>query len=106
MAQVAPHPSDSLAQRKAETALLLELDRHLGFAVHGERVDLGNGCHVNVDGINREHRFLCEIFSRIGKLQAAQVEKVASDILKLTLLERTRRSLKRWASQIEDAPCS
>lgn len=102
MAQVAPHPSDSLAQRTAETALLLELDQHLGFVVRGERVDLGNGCYVNVDGINREHRFLCEIFSRIGKLQAAQVEKVASDILKLTLLERTLGGVWRKAMCFAD----
>ena len=86
---VAIHPSDSLAQRNAEAAVLLELDRQLGFAVRGEWVAVGDGCHINVDGINRDHRFLCEVFSRIGKLQAAQVEKVASDILKLTFLAQT-----------------
>lgn len=87
MTQTAAHPSDSLAQRSAEAALLVELGRILGFAVAGDRVDLEDGCFANVDGINREHRFICEVYSRIGKLQAAQVEKVASDVLKLSVLE-------------------
>jgi len=85
----AVHPSDSVAQRTAEAALLADLERQLGFPVRSERIRLDDGCVADVDGINREHRFLCEIYSRIGKLQAAQVEKVASDILKLTFLART-----------------
>lgn len=68
--------------------MLIELGRVLGFAVAGDRVDLKDGCFANVDGINREHHFICEVYSRIGKLQAAQVEKVASDVLKLSVLER------------------
>ena len=82
------HPSDSLAQRSAETALLTVLSESLGFVVAGAKVDLGNGCFANVDGINRENRFICEVYSRIGKLQAAQIEKVASDVLKLSVIER------------------
>jgi hypothetical protein len=88
MTRAVPHPSDSLAQRSAETALLVELGRVLGFTVAGDRIDLHDGCFANVDGINREHRFICEVYSRIGKLQAAQVEKVASDVLKRSVLER------------------
>lgn len=88
MTRAVPHPSDSLAQRSAETALLIELGRVLGFAIAGGRIDPRDGCVANVDGINREHRFICEVYSRIGKLQAAQVEKVASDVLKLSVLER------------------
>lgn len=102
MPQVEPHPSDSQAQRNAEIALLVELSHHFGFPVHGERIDLGDGCHINVDGMNRENRLICEIFSRIGKLQAAQVEKVASDILKLTLLERTLGGVWRKAMCFAD----
>jgi hypothetical protein len=82
-----PHPSDSSAQKTAEAAVLSALEACLGFPVKGARVALGDGCFVNVDGINQEKRFACEVFSRIGKLQAAQVEKVASDVLKLSLLE-------------------
>ncbi|MCC7483914.1 MAG: hypothetical protein IT529_02895 [Burkholderiales bacterium] len=88
MGRKIPHPSDSDAQRDAEEASLRELEKRLGFPVAGERVELGDGCFANVDGINRERRFICEIYSRIGKLQAAQVEKVASDVLKLGVLER------------------
>jgi hypothetical protein len=88
MGRKTSHPSDSDAQRDAEVASLRELEKRLGFPVAGERVELNGGCFANVDGINRERRFICEIYSRIGKLQAAQVEKVASDVLKLGVLER------------------
>lgn len=92
------HPSDSLAQRAAEAALLQQLSASLGFKVSGDRVDLRDGCFSNVDGINRDNRFICEVYSRIGKLQAAQVEKVASDVLKLTVLERALGG--RWRKAI------
>lgn len=82
------HPSDSSAQRAAEAAVLAALTSQLGFSILGGRVDVGNGCFMNVDGINVEQRFACEVFSRIGKLQAAQVEKVASDVLKLAFVEK------------------
>ena len=82
------HPSNSEAQKAAEAALLEVLARRLGFAVAGDRIELGDGCHANVDGINYDNRFMCEIYSRIGKLQTAQIEKVASDVLKLGVLER------------------
>jgi len=55
-----------------------------------------------VDGINRDRRFICEIYSRIGKLQAAQVEKVASDILKLGVLERALGGVWRKAMCFAD----
>ena len=81
------HPSDSTPQRLAEVAALSALEVQLGFPVQGESLKLGDDCSANVDGINLEHHFICEVFSRIGKLQAAQVEKVASDILKLNFIE-------------------
>lgn len=82
------HTSDSNPQRIAEAAALRELERLLGFPVAGERIDLGEGFSANVDGMSRENHFICEIYSRIGKLQTAQIEKVASDILKLQVIER------------------
>jgi hypothetical protein len=97
MARKVAHPSASDAQQDAETALLRELERRFGFRVAGERVELGNGCYANVDGINREHRFICEIYCRIGKLQTAQVEKVASDVLKLGVIERALGGVWRKA---------
>lgn len=89
MLQKKKHPSDSQAQRNAEGTLLIELSKVFGFSVRGERIGIGDGRHIHVDGINRDHRLICEIFSRIGTLQSAQIEKVASDILKLTFLELT-----------------
>ena len=82
------HPSDSHEQRAAEAIVLAQLSEHLGFSVRNGVIRFDDGRQVNVDGVNHEHRYLCEVFCRIGVLQAAQVEKVASDILKLTLVER------------------
>lgn len=82
------HPSDSSAQRSAEDALISLLSTKLGFSVLSASLTLESGCSVKVDGINREHRFLCEVYCRIGKLKPAQLHKVASDILKLSMLER------------------
>lgn len=102
MTRRAPHPSDSDAQRDAEVASLRELEKRLGFPVAGERVELADGYFANVDGINRDRRFICEIYSRIGKVQAAQVEKVASDILKLGVLERALGGVWRKAMCFAD----
>ena len=102
MARRAAHPSDSDAQRDAEVASLRELEKRLGFPMSSERVELADGYFANVDGINRDRRFICEIYSRIGKLQAAQVEKVASDILKLGVLERALGGVWRKAMCFAD----
>lgn len=89
MAQPPVHPSDSVEQRLGETTILTDLSAQLGFPLAGgETITFSDGSCVKVDGVNREHRYLCEIYCRLGFLQAAQVEKVASDILKLMLVER------------------
>lgn len=51
-------------------------------------VPLNDGVVVQIDGINKEHRILCEVYSRIGTLKGSQPDKLASDMLKLVLAER------------------
>ena len=82
------HASDSFEQREGEAVILTLLQVELGCPLVEEVLPLGDGAVVKIDGINREHRILCEVYSRIGKLKGAQPDKLASDMLKLSLAER------------------
>ena len=83
------HASDSLEQREAEIEVLRLVQDKVGCSLAAEVIALGGGVTVQVDGINRDHRVLCEVYSRIGKLKAGQQDKLASDMLKLVFLEHT-----------------
>ena len=83
-----PHASDSTEQRSAEVALRELINVTLGCTLHPETLDLGSGVKINVDGIDRSNRMLCEVYSRIGRLKGSQPDKVAGDMLKLMLAER------------------
>ena len=84
-----PHASDSSTQRIAECSLRELIEVLVDSTLTPETLNLGEGVRVNIDGISREKRILCEIYSRIGKLKSSQSDKVATDILKLMLVERT-----------------
>jgi hypothetical protein len=88
------HPSDSLAQRNAESVLRGLLEHRLGMALQTRRIDLGEDACVEVDGVNTEQRVICEIYCRIGRLLPAQKKKIAADILKLMVTERVLAG--RW----------
>ena len=83
------HASDSTEQRSAEVALRELINVTLGCTLHPETLDLSSGVKINVDGIDRSNRMLCEVYSRIGRLKGSQPDKVAGDMLKLMLAERT-----------------
>ena len=80
--------SDSSEQLDAEAVALEKLGAILGCTLVGEDLKLDGGAKLRVDGINHEHRILCEVYSRIGRLRGAQPHKLASDMLKLLLAER------------------
>lgn len=82
------HVSDSLEQREAEIVILERSNKERGYSLAGDSVPVGDGAVVKVDGIDRERRVLCEVYSRIGKLKGSQPHKIASDMLKLMLAER------------------
>jgi len=82
------HVSDSLEQREAETIVLGFVQPKAGCSLAGEMLPLGDEVVVKVDGFNREHRVLCEVYSRIGRLKGSQPDNLASDMLKLVLAER------------------
>lgn len=82
------HVSDSLEHSEAETTVLGLVQLKAGCSLAEETLPLGDGVLVKVDGINRDHRVLCEVYSRIGRLKGSQPDKLASDMLKLVLAER------------------
>jgi len=92
------HTALAETQWNARIAAVAELGDRLGFALAQEFVPLGGGCSIEIDGINHKHRFLCRAFMHIGKVQASQVEEVASDILKLLLVERVLHG--KWRKAI------
>ena len=84
-----PHASDSAVQRAAECSLRELIQVLVNCTLTPETLDLGGGVKINIDGISRDERILCEIYSRIGRLKSAQSDKVATDMLKLLLAEKT-----------------
>jgi hypothetical protein len=82
------HASDSTEQRSAEIALRELINIALDCELNPETLDLGSGVKINVDGIDRSNRILCEVYSRIGRLKGSQPDKVAGDMLKLMLAEK------------------
>jgi len=82
------HASDSSAQQIGEAALVSLLREKLGYDLATGTVHLNDGVAVQLDGFSREHQTLCEVYCRIGALKGSQPDKLASDMLKLVLVER------------------
>lgn len=83
-----PIAAEASAEHLAEAAIREKLETVFGFALHKKRLHLGDGQEMEVDAANPEQRFYGEICARVGKLQPAQLENVAADILKLQYLEK------------------
>ncbi len=81
------HKSDSLEQRSAEDLAREWLSSQLGQSLTYGAVKLSK-CSVQIDGYNEQAKIACEIYCRVGKLKGSQPDKIASDILKLVLVER------------------
>jgi hypothetical protein len=56
---------------------------------------LNESSSVQLDGIDEKNQVVCEIYARIGRLKGSQPDKVASDLLKLCLIEQLRGSAWR-----------
>ena len=50
-----------------------------------------DGVTFYIDGFSEKKSILCEIYSHIGALKAAQKNKVTHDILKMVLIEKLKR---------------
>ena len=90
MTEASSHASDSAAQRAAEPFILDALAKRLAVTLEKKRVSLPGGSHVDLDGASADEQVLVEIYARQGALKAAQVKKVATDVLKLIVLKQHR----------------
>ena len=82
------HVSDSTEQRDAELIVIAAINASDGLSLTPERIRLPDGAYIELDGMDRVRRVLCEVYCRIGALKAAQAHKVSTDILKLAFAER------------------
>lgn len=85
------HKSDSSVQMKSEKVILAKLEELLNLpkdSIETEVIKLNSRSTVEIDGFNKEHGIMVEVFSRIGKPKAAHQEKIANDILKLMMIEK------------------
>jgi hypothetical protein len=82
------HPSDSLVQRSAERLILRSLNRRNGLLLVSDRVELPTGGSLQLDGIDRQKRVMCEVWAHHGEAKSAQRHKVMSDAFKLCLAAR------------------
>ena len=98
VAALPEHLSSSAVQTKAETEIVCALALKCGIElVHQpEKIPLGGGVYVEVDGATPDRSVVVEAYARQGKLKGAQPKKIAQDILKLALLKReSGREIKR-----------
>jgi hypothetical protein len=81
----AKHKSESSAQRSAERALIAGLNRSLGLSLSSQE---GKIAGIELDGLDRERRAMCEAYAHIGPVKGSQPDKVAGDILKMLYAEK------------------
>jgi hypothetical protein len=81
--------SSSDEQQLAEAAARDLLSVVVGCQLVPAVIPILGGSKVNVDGVNRDSRVIAEIYCRVGALKGSQPDKVASDMLKLLLAEKT-----------------
>jgi hypothetical protein len=84
------HPSNSIVQTAAEKGILKQFNKKLGLILSSQKLQI-DGVIFNVDGFSEKKGILCEIYSHIGALKAAQKNKVTHDILKMVLIEKLKR---------------
>lgn len=75
-------------QSTAEDLVREWLATQLGVALVSTPVKLSSGRSVQIDGYNAEAKIASEIYCRVGALKGSQPDKIASDILKLVLVEK------------------
>ena len=84
------HPSSSSEQKEAGMALIHALSSSLGVALEEERLELGDGCIVVVDGYSDKPPILCEAWVHYGSPRGAQFDKIMTDAFKLLFIEKRK----------------
>lgn len=82
------HLSSSREQSKAESVILSEINRLYGLNLEPTSFLLSDRHKVQIDGLDEKNSVICEIYARVGKLKGSQPDKLASDLLKMALVEK------------------
>jgi len=82
--------SDSKVQLDMEKTVIEKLNKEYGYNLKPEEMVLEDGISVFLDGYDENEKIICEIYSKIGKLKGSQPDKVASDFLKMLLVEKAK----------------
>lgn len=77
------HPSDSLAQRDAESLMIAAVAASLGVELHPTVIS-DRDAKVQIDGATSDLSVLVEAYAHIGPLRGAQPKKFATDAFKLS----------------------
>lgn len=77
------HPSDSLAQRDAESLMIAAVATHLGVELRPTVIS-DRDAKVQIDGATSDLAVLVEAYAHIGPLRGAQPKKLATDAFKLS----------------------
>lgn len=84
--------SSSHEQREIERYVFAEVEDLLRVSLQrNPKVFLTEGVHIEPDFYSKEAKIVGEIFAHHGKTKGGQNHKVAQDILKMLLLEKTER---------------
>jgi hypothetical protein len=84
------HASRSDEQQLAERVMLEALNETLCIALAPARLALSDSVNVQLDGVDEDAKVACEIYARVGRLKGSQPDKVASDLLKLGLVQQVK----------------
>lgn len=75
-------------QQNAEGIIRKLLVTKIGTKLHSSNIPLDEGVKLQVDACNKEKHKYYEIYSRQGKINPGQQQKISRDILKLLLLRQ------------------
>jgi len=84
--------SSSVEQQGIESYVLDKLNQQEGLKLKSEKLQLSSDISVQLDGFDQANNAICEIYAHVGKLKGSQPDKVASDFLKMLLVEKNRNS--------------
>ena len=95
--------SDSSEQQEAEVYIAMTVEEWLGCTVERNvKVYLSDGVHIEPDLYSEKDKIICEIYAHIGEMKVGQRHKVAQDILKMLLLEKSKRQIFRKIIVVTD----
>jgi hypothetical protein len=98
------HGSDAAPQRLAQAKVLEALNQKYGWHLQAEqRVDLGNGYFITVDGLDRDEEIAVEVNAHIGKRSASRDHKIVQDAARLQLVRHALGKSYRLVIAVCDA---